>query len=206
MYSLPLVVEMRLHLTVRVVLGIWVALPKKPSPWRLNPWYRGNLLHPRVLDLRLGLAQANTWNPNVNFLGLGMPGLVVSDQSVIQPFLRQWQNLSFLTTKILFHLFQVGTTIFTDTSTQGGRSYGGIPDFGNLVTNRPQALYQLFGTQGGVSGSAWLGLSPTGPPGHYCYYQQQGDSVLLPTSSSSGHHFQVDMQYHCGCSSYQESP
>ena len=37
--------------------------------------------HPRLLDLRLGLVQANTWNPNINFLGLGMPGLVVLPQA-----------------------------------------------------------------------------------------------------------------------------
>ena len=52
-----------------------------------------------------------------------------SDPLVLANLLRQWQDLSFLTSGIPFRPFQE-FTIFTDTYTQGWRPNGGFPDFG----------------------------------------------------------------------------
>ena len=46
---------MQVSMTVRAVLGIWLASPKNSSP-SLNPCYRGSLLlHPNLPDLSLSL-------------------------------------------------------------------------------------------------------------------------------------------------------
>ena len=79
----------------------------------------------------------------------------------------------------------------------GGGPYGGFPDFGYLDSFRPQAPYQLFGTQSGNFSplSLSLGYSRTGPPSYDRYgqhyisvlYQQTGwDPFPYPVTSSTG--------------------
>ena len=65
------------------------------------------------------------------------------------------------------------------------RSDQSVPDFRNLVPNRPQAPHQLFGTKGCGSYSASLGLSATGPSGHGCYVQYYG-SFLYQQAAGHG--------------------
>ena len=78
---------------------------------------------------------------------------------------------------------------------RAGRPYGGFPDFGYLDTFRPQAPYQLFGTESHNISPSSLGYSATGPPS-YDPYRQHYSSVLYgqtgrdpfphPVMSSSG--------------------
>ena len=62
-----------------------------------------------------------------------------------------------------------------------GRSHGGFPDFGCLDPYRPQAPYQLSGTQGGRLCPKALGSNAPGPPG-YDRYGQFDSSFHISTN------------------------
>ena len=74
--------------------------------------------------------------------------------------LRQWQDLSFLTSGIPIQPFKAEFTIFTDTSTQVWDAKMG--DFQILDPFRLQAPHQHFGAQGGNFGPPSLGFSVWG--------------------------------------------
>ena len=85
-------------------------------------------------------------------------------------------------------------TIITDASTKGWSTHK--RDFQTVGTwsQIDHKLHINCLELKDVSYSASLGLSSIGPSGHGCYvqyhgsvpYQQEGDTVLLPTLSSSG--------------------
>ena len=72
-----------------------------------------------------------------------------------------------------------------------GRSHGRFQDFGFLDPYRPQAPYQLSGSQGGYLRPTALGSSASGPPGHdrhgqfdsgFIYQQAGRDSLPFPAT------------------------
>ena len=97
-----------------------------------------------------------------------------------------WQYWSFFTSGVPIRPFQVNFTIFTEPLTGVGRPYGRFPDLRYLHPFRPQAPYQLFGTQSGNFPYTPMGYSASGPPGHE-YLVAGNDSFSFPVTSSSGH-------------------
>ena len=107
-----------------------------------------------------------------------------SDPVVLATLLRQWQNLSCLTSGI-----QAEFTIFTHRLGPGlGRLHGGFSDCGCMDPFRTRAPHQCTGAQGGNIGPQSLGYSITGPSCFDCYRQYHCCSFVTYINNQGGTH------------------
>ena len=72
--------------------------------------------------------------------------------------------------------------IYGRLNTGVGRPHGGFPDLGYLNPYRPQAPYQLSGTQRDNFSLAPLGYSDSGPPG----YDRYGNTTVVSYINKQG--------------------
>ena len=100
-----------------------------------------------------------------------------SDPLVLANLLRQWQDLSFLTSGIPIRPFQAEFMIFT----QSWGAQMGFPRFRVLDPFRPQGPHQHFGAQGDNFGPPSLGFSFTGQPTCDRYREQYSCSLYQQT-------------------------
>ena len=95
-----------------------------------------------------------------------------SDPLVLTSLLRQWQDLSFLTSEITIWPFQ---TIFMDASTQGWGGHMCIPRFQDLDPFRWPVPHQHFGAQGRNFGLAL----------HHWVSVLRGHQVMIATDNTA---------------------
>ena len=103
-----------------------------------------------------------------HFHGLGLTNWFTpprhSDPLVLANLLRQWQDLSFLTSGIPIRPSRQSSRYLRTPLPRVGAPRWGIPRFRVLDPFRPRASHQHFGAQGSNFDAPSLGFSFTGPP------------------------------------------